>query len=109
VLAAVIWESLTGINMKIQVKEKILPFIQEFLEAWHRTSATGVLRKEAFDSNDNFIILLFGDLLGIPNPVSYYTLELLPYLAEELEGWERRMQNRKSIVAEKFGQFDFCC
>jgi len=95
--------------MKIQVKAKILPFIQEFLESWHRTSATGVLRKEAFDNNDNFIILLFGDLLGIPNPVSYYTLELLPYLAEELEGWERRMQNRKSIVAEKFGQFDFCC
>ena len=51
----------------------------------------------------------FGDLLGIPNPASYYTLELLPFLAEELEGWERRMQGRKGILAEKAGQYDFCC
>jgi hypothetical protein len=91
------------------LKGKIFPAVQEFLEACYKTSATGVIRKEAFDSNDNFIILLFSDLLGIPNPVSYYTLELLPYLAEELEGWERRMQNRKSVIAEKFGQYDFCC
>ncbi|MFQ5868164.1 MAG: hypothetical protein ACE5IT_09285 [bacterium] len=91
------------------LKEKILPTIQGFLEDHFKMSATSIIRKEAFDTNDNFIILLFGDLLGIPNPVSYYTLELLPYLAEELEGWERRMQNRKSIFAEKLGQYDFCC
>jgi hypothetical protein len=68
---------------------------------------TQAIRKEAFDINDNLMLLLFGDFLGIPNPISYYTLELLPYMAEELVPWERRMQNRKTIVAEKAGQYDF--
>jgi hypothetical protein len=68
---------------------------------------TQAIRKEAFDINDNLMLLLFGDFLGIPNPISYYTLELLPYVAEELVPWERRMQNRKTIVAEKAGQYDF--
>jgi hypothetical protein len=68
---------------------------------------TQAIRKEAFDINDNLMLLLFGDFLGIPNPISYYTLELLPYMVEELVPWERRMQNRKSIMAEKAGQYDF--
>lgn len=66
-----------------------------------------VVRKEAFDINDNLMLLLFGDFLGIPNPVSYYMLELLPYMADELEPWERRIQNRKFLIAEKAAQYDF--
>ncbi|NLB84363.1 MAG: hypothetical protein GX791_09000, partial [Synergistaceae bacterium] len=47
------------------------------------------------------------DFLGIPNPISYYMLELLPYMADDLVPWERRMQNRKFIIAEKAAQYDF--
>ncbi len=67
----------------------------------------GVVRKEAFDQYDNLMLLLFSDFLGIPNPISYYMLELLPYMADELVPWERRIQNRKFIVAEKAAQYDF--
>ena len=73
-----------------------------FLEK--RTSA---IRKEAWDMNDNVMLLLFGDYLGLPNPISYYTLELLPYLAEEMVPWQRRIMNRQSLVAEKAAQYDF--
>ncbi len=66
-----------------------------------------VVRKEAFDINDNLMILLFGDFLGVPNPMSYYMLELLPYVANDLEPWERRIQNRKFLIAEKAAQYDF--
>lgn len=66
-----------------------------------------VVRKEAFDINDNLMLLLFGDFIGIPNPVSYYMLELLPHMADELLTWERRIQNRKYILAEKAAQYDF--
>jgi hypothetical protein len=34
-------------------------------------------------------------------------LELLPYLAEDLEGWERRIMARKSVYGDRWG--DFCC
>jgi hypothetical protein len=66
-----------------------------------------VVRKEAFDINDNLMLLLFGDFIGIPNPMSYYMLELLPLMADELVPWERRIQNRKFILAEKAAQYDF--
>lgn len=88
---------------------EVIEGLKYFCEGAFKMSASSIIRKEAFDVNDNFLLLLFGDLLGIPNPVLYYTLELLPCLAEEIEGWERRMQNRKSILAEKVGQYDFCC
>ena len=65
------------------------------------------IRKEAWDMNDNVMLLLFGDYLGLPNPISYYTLELLPYLAEEMLPWQRRIMNRQSVVAEKAAQYDF--
>jgi DNA polymerase III delta prime subunit len=89
--------------------KRVWESLKAFCEGAFKLSAYNVIRKEAFDANDNFLLLLFSDLFGIPNPVSYYTLEILPFLTEELEGWEWRMQNRKSILAEKIGEFDFCC
>jgi len=94
--------------------EKVLKTLRNWWEIFvlfhHGTfvdKRMAVVRKEAFDINDNLMLLLFGDFLGIPNPVSYYMLELLPYVADELEPWERRIQNRKFIIAEKAAQYDF--
>lgn len=85
--------------------------IWEFLCLFHHGTFVdkrmAVVRKEAYDINDNLMLLLFGDFLGIPNPISYYMLELLPYMADDLVPWERRMQNRKFIIAEKAAQYDF--
>ena len=82
-------------------------FVVAFLHGSFVNKRMAVVSKEAFDDNDNLMLLLFGDFLGIPNPVSYYMLELLPYVMEDLVPWERRMQNRKYIVAEKAAQYDF--
>ena len=83
----------------------------EFIVLFHHGTFVdkrmAVVRKEAFDINDNLMLLLFGDYLGVPNPMSYYMLELLPYVANDLEPWERRIQNRKFLIAEKAAQYDF--
>lgn len=42
------------------------------------------------DEEDLFLLLCFSDLLGIPNPVSYYTLELLPEMLERFHQWHLR-------------------
>jgi hypothetical protein len=95
----------------VSEKRPFLETAKEFVAAFFHGSFVSkrmaVVRKEAFDVNDNLMLLLFGDFLGIPNPVSYYMLELLPYVMEDLVPWERRMQNRKYIVAEKAAQYDF--
>ena len=66
-----------------------------------------LLIKESHDEMDDFILLCFGDLLGIPIPTSYYSLELLPLLAPELEGWQNRMTSRLYIWQEKWSDYGF--
>jgi hypothetical protein len=66
----------------------------------------GHIENEANDLMDQFMILCFGDYLGIDLPTSYYALELLPYLAEDLEQWQGRMTSKKSIWEEKAGKLD---
>ncbi|MFZ7104324.1 MAG: hypothetical protein ACOWWO_16935 [Peptococcaceae bacterium] len=71
-----------------------------------KTKSTAILKKEAKDEMDNFLLLCFSDLIGVPNPISYYTLEVLPYVAEELDSWETRILGRKSVLADKAGAYD---
>ena len=52
---------------------------------------------------DNFLLLTFGDILGLPIPLSYYSLELLPYLEDELEGWDLRMNSKKNVWIKEAG------
>ena len=64
-------------------------------------------QKEAHDEMDDFILLCFGDLLGIPIPTTYYSLELLPLIAEDLDGWQNRMISRLYIWQEKWSDYGF--
>ena len=52
-------------------------------------------RREAYLSysreEDLFMMICFSELLGLPNPVSYYTLELYPHLAGRFHQWHQRM------------------
>jgi len=66
-----------------------------------------LIEKEAEDQEDAFLLSCFPDAFGIPSPVSYYTAELLPYLAEEFEQWERRMWDRESMLQRKGEQYHF--
>lgn len=64
------------------------------------------IEDEIKETNDEFLILAFGDLLGIDMPTSYYALELLPYLVEELEDFEKRMNDKKSVWEQKGANLD---
>lgn len=48
------------------------------------------------DQEDLFLLLCFSDLLGIPNPVSYYTLELMPAMIERFHQWHLRQGMERS-------------
>jgi hypothetical protein len=37
-----------------------------------------------------FMLMVFGDMIGVPVMPPYYSLSLLPYVARGLEGWKRR-------------------
>jgi hypothetical protein len=69
--------------------------------------ATEKIEKEAEDTRDAFLFACFADAFGIPSPISYYTAELLPYLAADFEAWERRLWDRESMLERKGQQYHF--
>lgn len=45
-----------------------------------------------------FILISFGDLLGLPILPPYYSLRLLPYIVPDINNWRRRMLRERDIV-----------
>lgn len=66
--------------------------VREFYIAPHR----GVVARAKRDEDDLFMLLVFSEALGVPNPASYYTLELQPILYERFHDWHVRMGMEKS-------------
>lgn len=67
--------------------ERAGELLNEFYEARHR----GALARERREEDDLFMLLVFSEMMGIPNPASYYTLELLPFVYERFHEWHTRM------------------
>ncbi len=47
-----------------------------------------------------FILVVFGDLLGIPVLPPYYTLRLLPYVVPHLSTWKRSILRERDLTDE---------
>lgn len=47
--------------------------------------------REYLRQRDRFLLLTVSDLLGVPNPVHFYTLELLPEALDQFHEWHLRM------------------
>ncbi|MBI4758151.1 MAG: hypothetical protein HY783_04010 [Chloroflexi bacterium] len=59
--------------------------------------ARDVLRERA-SREHLFILISFGDLLGVPVLPPYYTLRLLPFIVPEINNWRRRMLRERDLV-----------
>lgn len=95
--------------------EERIARLKEVLLEWYHGLYHGMIEHPAFekieheaeDIEDVFLFACFADAFGIPSPVSYYTVELLPYLAEDFEHFERRMWDRESLLERKGEQLHF--
>jgi len=45
-----------------------------------------------------FILIVFGDLLGVPILPPYYALRLLPYIVPSLSTWRRSMLRERDLT-----------
>ncbi len=92
-------------NKLYEILNNIKLFFQAATDFNRRSKA--LLIKEAHNEMDDFILLCFGDLLGIPIPTTYYSLELLPLISEDLDGWQNRMISRLYVWQEKWADYGF--
>jgi len=67
--------------------QQISEGLKEFYVAPYRRTFARAQREE----EDLFMLLVFAETLGVPNPASWYTMELMPVLYEQFHDWHRRM------------------
>lgn len=68
--------------------------VREYYVAPHR----GAVARARRDEDDLFMLLVFSEMMGVPNPASYYTLELMPVLYERFHDWHLRMGMDRSPI-----------
>jgi len=56
------------------------------------------VRKERAQVERLFVLLVFGDLLGVPVLPPYYTLRLLPYVLPNIATWRRSMLRERDLT-----------
>ncbi len=69
-------------------------WVRSLLDGWEQALRVGhesAALREQEQADDLFMLLCFSESFGLPNPASWYTLELYPLLLEEFHEWHRRM------------------
>ncbi len=56
------------------------------------------LRKQRSHLEHLFVLVVFGDLLGVPVLPPYYTLRLLPFIMPDIAGWRRNMLRERDLT-----------
>jgi hypothetical protein len=49
-----------------------------------------------------FVLISFGDLLGVPVLPPYYSLRLLPFVVPLINNWRRRMLRERDVLDTMF-------
>ena len=84
-----------GDTSKNKVKnfyDKLEASLREYYVAPYRRSFVRAKR----DEEDLFMLLVFAESLGVPNPAAFYTMELLPIVYDQFHEWHVRMGMEKS-------------
>jgi hypothetical protein len=56
------------------------------------------VHKERAQVERLFVLLVFGDLLGVPMLPPYYALRLLPYVIPNITTWQRSMLRERDLT-----------
>jgi hypothetical protein len=56
------------------------------------------LHKERSYLEHLFVLIVFGDFLGVPVLPPYYTLRLLPYVTPNITCWKRSMLRERDLT-----------
>lgn len=74
-----------------ELVRKRLRAAKDIYEGVYIAPYRSAIHRDLLRQRDLFFLLGFSDLLGVPNPVAFYTLELYPELIEQFHEWHVRM------------------
>jgi hypothetical protein len=82
-------------------KEQAFAFVKMLGEMIYGASVYDMVRdlnKERGMIERLFILVVFGDVLGVPILPPYYALRLLPYVTPSIRGWQRSMLRERDLT-----------
>ena len=56
------------------------------------------MRKERGHTENLFMLIIFGDIVGLPLLPPYYSLRLFPYIIPNIAGWKKRILREKDLT-----------
>ena len=56
------------------------------------------MKKEKGHLDNLFMLVVFGDLIGLPLLPPYYSLRLLPHIIPSIETWKRRVLRERDLT-----------
>lgn len=77
---------------------KILQAVREVLYGMAVYDMERLMRKERAHLESLFVLVSFGDLLGVPILPPYYALRLLPFVVPDINAWRRRMLRERDLT-----------
>ena len=77
-------------------KESFLKRLEKGLYDYYVSPYRRSFARAQRDEDDLFMMLVFAESMGLPNPASYYTLELLPLVYDRFYEWHKRMGMERS-------------
>ena len=80
------------LQKKVSFLKKLEAGLHDYYVAPYRRSFARAQR----DEDDLFMLLVFAEAMGVPNPAAFYTLELLPVVYDRFHEWHLRMGMEKS-------------
>ena len=78
----------------------------QFLGRLTRHQATGVLEWEKSELDNIFSLLIFGSFIGLPATPTQITLELLPFMEQDLIRMVNKVQTAAGPVSELFSNLN---
>lgn len=70
--------------------------VNDAFNTYYNAPYRAAIARAKRDEEDLFMLLVFSEMLGVPNPASWYTLELQPLLLDRFHQWHIRMGMPKS-------------
>ena len=58
------------------------------------------IRKEKGSIDDLFMLVVFGDLVGLPILPPYYSIRLLPYIIPTFNTWKRKILRERDLTEQ---------
>lgn len=76
----------------------ITQWVQGFIFGMTYYEMLRTLHKERAEREHLFVLISFGDLIGVPILPPYYSLRLLPFIVPQITMWKHRLLREKDLT-----------